>query len=133
MMRAATLIMVLAMAGAASAAEAPKQFDLICKGTTKSGGGEPSPWNARIRVDLTANQYCGAIAACTAPLPIDRVDPNAINFVEVKTRDETNLMWVDRATGKFTRGVVNMRFGLSSSTEASCELAPFTPFPATKF
>lgn len=128
--------LLLSLALIATPATAADQFDLVCKGTIKeSYQGRERPIEVRYRVDLAAGTYCWW--QCKTIATIKAVEPGRLVFQLVgptlprqtritETVDRTTGAWIDeRDNGDPWEGY--------SSSKGTCEPAPFSGFPATKF
>ena len=131
-MRNAVLALALALAPAIATADAPRQFDLACKGTvTPLDGPAPAPWGERISVDLGAGAWC--VQPCATPKAIKRVEPGEIWLEDDRTpenRDPTlAALFVNRATGELK----GQDAGVARRYDATCAIAAFTPLPKALF
>ena len=121
---------------------AAEQFDLVCSGTLETVTDVVSglnvkniknqqPWSGRIQVDLDAKQYCFS-AECPAASVIFDVAPDKIVFSPINALSGGGeYAEVSRVDGHFRRSFV--RNMVTSTYRATCEKAPFTPFPKTRF
>lgn len=118
----------LLVAGAASAQATPKaQFDLVCKGWQHTAAAAPKrAYEVRYSLDLTAMKWCAK--GCGS---IRDVTPGEYRLSEMADGKRGRLLTVDRRTGKLVD--LYSDGDVFDEREASCEPAPFTPFPATKF
>ncbi|MGE5562072.1 MAG: hypothetical protein ACM3ZV_02050 [Bacillota bacterium] len=118
---------------ASSAAAEQKQFDLKCTGTAKTETQKvDGPFQRTIHVDLASGQYCND--ECTSVRRIASVDPLRIAFEWGEASAfSMNRVTVDRRTGEYVIGQLNVEPNKWIVGSATCSPAPFTPFPATRF
>jgi hypothetical protein len=131
-MRLVAACALLAMASSALA-EQQMQFDLKCTGTSKTESQKlDAPFQRTIHVDLVTGQYCND--ECGSVRKIAQVDPLRIAFEWSPAEPMLmNRVAVDRRTGDYTIGQLNVEPGHWLLGKAVCTPAPFTPFPTTKF
>jgi hypothetical protein len=135
----------LAMFGALCAAGAPvsgaasQQFDLKCTGTQNlhnAGVKTNGPLTRVLHVDLDRREYCQD--ACTEIKKIQDINSLEITFEDVNNRGGAldtfiSSEKVNRQTGDYERVLIDISRFQTGSARATCEPAPFTPFPTTKF
>jgi hypothetical protein len=134
-LRTAALTTALMAAAGSASAQAAKQFDLICTGTSSTGS---SPWQGRYSIDLEAGKYCGK--DCKAPEAIARIEPDRLVLrdrgpVTSNPRDR-NDMWrisVGRADGAYESKFIMASAGVLDVIKGSCTVGEFTPLPKTMF
>ncbi len=115
---------------APAAAFAADQFDLHCVGTVQSGTKPAEPWKETYRVDLLNGRWCAN--TCPAVLGIARADAGEIVFIDRDDRPTgrwVEKMTVNRSSGRLVHRVVS----LDLDWAGTCEPAPFTAIPETKF
>lgn len=125
----------------AAATALASAFNLICSGTAWHSSGLLEPReNVRqfeyiYHVDLAAGRYCAG--PCTTTSQIKQVTENLIIFdMEERDKLDDTLVYVNRENGKYwdrVRRFLPPSSVLVDMAEGSCERAPFTGFPATKF
>jgi hypothetical protein len=120
-----------------------QQFDLICTGNTVNGGelipSVTTPSTIRYRIDLQRNLWC--VSECRSPQAIARVTDTQLLLEESSQKDEVLEVEmsirrsVDRMSGAYSTEISDsirgIRGGLRSS--GTCERAPFTPIPQSRF
>lgn len=114
-------------------AEPNMQFDLKCSGTAKTESQKvDGPFQRTIHVDLRSGQYCND--ECSDVRKIASVDPLKITFEWGEASAMSmNRVTVDRRTGEYVIGQLNVQPNKWIVGKAACSPAPFTPFPATRF
>ena len=131
-MRLSPALLLVCLATSALA-EPNMQFDLKCSGTAKRETQKvDGPFQRIIHVDLQSGQYCND--ECSAVRKIAAVDPLKITLEWGATSAMTmNRVTVDRRTGEYLIGQLNVEPNKWIVGKATCSPAPFTPFPATRF
>ena len=118
---------------AALAVAAATAFNLVCVGTTYSGGTQRTAFSLDLRVDLETQRYC--MDDCRQTLPIRSVTPTEIFFENGPTSSSVIVRRVNRESGAYFSEVktdlVMIKF--HSTSYGRCEPAPFTGFPTRKF
>jgi hypothetical protein len=114
-------------------AETNMQFDLKCSGTARTESQKvDGPFQRIIHVDLRSGQYCND--ECSSVRKIASVDPLKITFEwGPASAMMMNRVTVDRRTGEYVIGQLNVEPNKWIVGHATCSPAPFTPFPATRF
>src|ERR1700733_11116501 len=64
-----------------------RQFDLICKGTTRTitGPKAPEKWSWHMSLDLDANRWCGHARGCSDVYKIANTGPGFIQIAQRQT------------------------------------------------
>ncbi len=125
------------MAAALLLTQNAQQFDLICVGTTESGGGSRTvttePLRHHFRIDLSKGIWC--MGECTGYAALARVTDTEL-WLENGVRGPTSIYrLVGRINGiyhSFSETRLNGGYAYSYAT-AQCEAAPFTPMPTRRF
>ncbi len=139
MRKAAGLFLAIFVQAQSASAAQPSQFDLKCAGTGSSydnGRKFEGPMTRVLHVDLESKQYC--VDACETVLRIALVDPVRIRFMALDNNGGALDMFkgneaVDRRTGAYEMAMLDAANLRHMSMKGTCEPAPFTPFPKTKF
>lgn len=115
-----------------------QQFDLTCSGEVQRRAiGEDGPfvpWTGVIKVDLQAGSFCQD--ACQMVEQLGRVTPEVIEIGHREATSHTDLSSVNRRTGQYRRMVTRFEAGGRGTSEiyrGTCEPAPFSGFPETRF
>jgi hypothetical protein len=131
--------LALCATAASGAVANPSQFDLKCSGTQKLYNNGPKgevPFSRTFHIDLDRGEYC--VDDCRLMLRVQSVDSLKITFSDEARRGGTFSSYgrkehVNRQTGRYELMLADSgRYRIESAT-GTCEPAPFTPFPATKF
>lgn len=138
-MRTAMLGIVAAlMAGQALAQDRPAQFDLVCSGMQRDQPTGPSRgYQRHYRFDLTAKRWCSD--ECASAYPIETVTSDMItirsNILEPGHKGVDVDHRISRVTGEVTDNLSSSIGGtlLYQGRKGTCEPAPFSGFPPTKF
>lgn len=114
---------------------AADQFDLICNGQAWSWAhGPKKPMSVHFRIDLAAKRFC--LDPCEHVADIAGVSANTITLRRVVAAypgDVEALGEVSRTTGVY-RYLFRYPDALKwDNVEATCETAPFSGLPTTKF
>lgn len=110
-------------------ADQTKKFDLVCVGRWFLNGETEKPFRDRFRVDIEQGTWCRE--SCQRIYKISVAEPGKLQLSSADADGQGNSLSIDRVSGELY-GQVNMDT-LDSTTIASCQIAPFSGFPATKF
>ena len=107
-----------------------RQFDLICKGVTKTVTGPKAPeqWSSHLSVDLESNRWCTYARECADVYKIANAQPDIVTLAHRQT-------YYDLLDVSFSlrSGHINWAYDYNASvtllTEGTCEFASFTAFP----
>lgn len=132
-MRSRWLLIGVVVASPALAAE---QFDLVCRGQVRwAPAGKLQPVERRYRVDLTAGTWC--LDACTATEQLASVGQAEIVFKQADRTLPPGAYFehtVNRTTGAWKNTYIQRgAFSTYWDYSGTCEPAPFSGMPATKF
>lgn len=138
-MRIVMLGLVAALsAGQALAQDKPTQFDLVCRGQQRDQPTGPSrEYERHYRLDLAAKRWCSD--ECKSAFPIEAVTLDMItirsNILESGHKGVDVDHRISRVTGEVTDNVSSSIGGtlVYQGRKGSCERAPFSGFPPTKF
>lgn len=133
-MKSALFAVALSALSTPAAADALRQFDLVCVGERRSDsedGSTSSPTTQHLRVDLDRREFCRD--DCEATAAIAEINSDVIAFRNTtNTSAPGGMIWsqffVNRKTGKYFD---QRMFPHTDSTteEGVCEAKPFTGFP----
>lgn len=134
MKRLAFLVAATVLLGA----QAPRQqFDLVCEGTRQMQlDGPLQPITQRIRVDLSAGQYC--FDACERVMHIAQVTASQIVLSERSTETarqrSSARAEINRVTGEYRNYLIESRpIPTFMETRGTCTPQAFSGFPAARF
>lgn len=120
---------VAALCGPAFAGDL-RQFDLICKGTTRTVTGPKAPeeWAWHMSLDLDANRWCGHAHACNDLYKIANTGPDVIQIAHRQTYYDFFAISFAPRTGRLAWSY-DYNASMTYLSEGTCETAPFTAFP----
>lgn len=113
-------------------AEGPRQFDLMCKGNTRTVTGPKAPeeWSWHLSVDLDANRWCGHAHGCADVYKIANAQPDAIELAHRQTYYDFFEISFAPHTGHMAWSY-DYNASATYLSSGTCEVAPFTVFPAS--
>lgn len=131
-MKAIGFLVAVGVISAAPAAHAgSEQFDLVCRGQEQRALSAPKlEYTDRYVIDLAAMKWCDQYHCGS----IQDANPGQITFTDKKSDTGARgmvLHYVSRSTGRFVDFYSDR--DVYWSREGTCEPAPFSGFPATKF
>ena len=110
-------------------------FNLNCAGV-QAFDDEISPFVSTIRIDLEARVWCAD--GCPVGRQIAAVSPEVISLIDEPSREGHGVrmarsMTIDRASLRFSASYRFVGAGIETgSTDALCQLAPFSGIPAER-
>lgn len=115
------------------------QFDLNCRGTTKSsmfvnGSYQENvfPSLIQIRVDLTSREWCSD--ECDSLSQIISIDENSITFINmIKDGEPLWVMYVNRRTGLLDETFNMAAPKMKTRSTYQCDVGAFSGFRPQKF
>lgn len=125
-LRAIVIYAVVSILPATARAEAPKQFDLVCKVSIRGEGQSRDNVDIRARIDLASGQFCfeecseipKIVGANSDEIVLSNLDPVAFLPAATFNRQTNSLLMT-------TAGAP----GPVKEVKGTCTIAPFSGFP----
>jgi hypothetical protein len=123
------VVMMLAVAGSTASVSGVEQFNLVCKGVSRTFTGASSeppeqPWSRTYRVDLKERSYCSG--SCAEVKRLAAIEPDKLKFED----NGEGVASVDRISGQLTAvfSPVGERYS-ANTVSAYCSRAEFSGLP----